>query len=69
RPTQMTKAKAINCIFHNADLFIEHESKLVKVPFFKQEKQVLLCPAESGFVIEEHNEEKKVSIIPEKSDK
>lgn len=69
RPTQMTKAKAVNCIFHHADLFIEHENKLVKVPFFKQEIQVLLCPTENGFVIEEHNEEKKVSIIPEKSDK
>ncbi|MFA7076030.1 MAG: hypothetical protein WC152_05110 [Candidatus Izemoplasmatales bacterium] len=67
KPTQMTRARAINCIFHNSYLFIEKEKELLKVPFFKQENQVLCCPDERGFLIKEDDEAKVVSIIPEKS--
>lgn len=68
KPTQNTKAKAINCIFHETNLFIEDNSSLIKVPFFKQENQVLLCPKTKGFVVENIENAKKVSIIPEKSE-
>ena len=68
RPTQNTKAQAINCIFHETNLFIEENKRLIKVPFFKQEHQVLLCPKKEGFVVENIENAKKVSIIPEKSE-
>jgi hypothetical protein len=67
KPTQMTNARASNCVFHEANLFIEVDEKLIKVPFFKQETQVLLCPDEKGFAIEKQNGIIKVSILPEES--
>lgn len=67
KPTQMTNARAFNCVFHEANLFIENNGKLIKVPFFKQELQVLLCPHEKGFEIEKQNGTIKVSILPEES--
>lgn len=67
-PTQNTKAKVLDCLWEDVYLFLEEEKSLIKVPFFKQNIQTLLCPNPKAFTFTQKDNTRQVSILPEKSE-